>query len=93
MSLKHEPASEPLDISDSSALASLHDRRRLPQVPPERMHTDPGIVVFLSESGSENYFTNAFILRVIDSGLLEGVPREQKMLKGHLPRVTYHQVY
>ena len=21
------------------------------------------------------------------------VPREQKMLKGHLPRVTYHQVY
>jgi len=27
---------------------------------------------------------------VIDSG---GVPREQKMLKGHLPRVIYHQVY
>ena len=24
---------------------------------------------------------------------LEGVPREQKMLKGHLPRVIYHQVY
>ena len=22
-----------------------------------------------------------------------GVPREQKMLKGHLPRVIYHQVY
>jgi len=22
-----------------------------------------------------------------------GVPREQKILKGHLPRVTYHQVY
>jgi len=21
------------------------------------------------------------------------VPREQKMLKGHLPRVIYHQVY
>ena len=24
---------------------------------------------------------------------LEGVPQEQKMLKGHLPRVVYHQVY
>ena len=24
---------------------------------------------------------------------VEGVPREQKMLKGHLPRVLYHQVY
>ena len=34
---------------------------------------------------------------VIDSGLVGstvgGVPREQKMLKGHLPRVIYHQVY
>ena len=25
--------------------------------------------------------------------LVGGVPREQKMLKGHLPRVIYHQVY
>ena len=43
--------------------------------------------------------------RVMDSGLvcstdfsfitstLGGVPREQKMLKGHLPGVIYHQVY
>ena len=31
---------------------------------------------------------------MIDSGLaLGGVPREQKMLKGYLPRVIYHQVY
>jgi len=29
---------------------------------------------------------------VIGSGL-RGVPREQKMLEGHLPRVIYHQVY
>jgi len=29
---------------------------------------------------------------MIDSGL-GGVPREQTMLKGHLPRVMYHQVY
>jgi len=28
---------------------------------------------------------------MIDS--LGGVPREQKMLKGHLPRVIYHQLY
>ena len=27
------------------------------------------------------------------AGPLGGVPREQKMLKGHLPRVIYHQVY
>ena len=26
------------------------------------------------------------------SWALGGMPREQKMLKGHLPRVTYHQV-
>jgi len=30
---------------------------------------------------------------MIDSELVGGVPREQKMLKGHLPRVIYHQVY
>jgi hypothetical protein len=24
---------------------------------------------------------------------LRGIPQEQKMLKGHLPRVKYHQVY
>ena len=32
-----------------------------------------------------------------DSGLVGstvgGIPREQKMLQGHLPRVRYHQVY
>ena len=28
-----------------------------------------------------------------DCPVLGGVPREQKMLKGHLPRVIYHQVY
>ena len=25
--------------------------------------------------------------------MIGGVPREHKMLKGHLPRVMYHQVY
>ena len=29
---------------------------------------------------------------LLDSGL-GGVPREQKMLKGHLPRVIYHRIY
>ena len=28
-----------------------------------------------------------------DGTSLGGVPREQKMLKGHLPRVIYNQVY
>ena len=37
-------------------------------------------------------------LAVVDSGLvgstdLGGVPREQKMFNGHLPRVIYHQEY
>jgi len=27
------------------------------------------------------------------NGFLGGVPREQKMLKGHLPRAIYHRVY
>ena len=31
--------------------------------------------------------------RELPIGALGGVPREQKMLKGHLPRVIYHQVY
>ena len=35
-----------------------------------------------------------YILRLIDSGsALGGVPRAQKMLKGHLPRVIHHEVY
>jgi len=44
-------------------------------------------------------FTAEVILRVgvISEGggrrARGGVPREQKMLKGHLPRVIYHQVY
>jgi len=39
-------------------------------------------------NGSEHI--PSFVKSVIDSG---GVPREQNMLKGHLPRVIYHQVY
>ena len=32
------------------------------------------------------------LLRMVVVGE-EAVPREQKLLKGHLPRVIYHQVY
>jgi len=32
-------------------------------------------------------------LERVDRTSLGGVPREQKMLKGHLPRDIYHQVY
>ena len=31
--------------------------------------------------------------KVMRNPKLGGVPREQKLLKGHLPRVIYHQVY
>ena len=37
--------------------------------------------------------SNDDLLRPVIETSLEGVPREQKMLKGHLPRVIYHQVY
>jgi len=32
-------------------------------------------------------------VRVLKQGIAGGVPREQKMLKGHVPRVRYHQVH
>ena len=52
-----------------------------------------------------NFQRNVTLEAVTDSGLvgstdfhtrgtsLGGVPREQKMLNGHLPRVIYDQVY
>ena len=36
---------------------------------------------------------NRFSFITSTGASLGGVPREQKMLKGHLPRVIYHQVY
>ena len=36
---------------------------------------------------------NSRIDRLRAGTSLGGVPREQKILKGHLPRVIYHQVY
>ena len=41
------------------------------------------------------YTYTSILPLVIDPGLtsLGGVPQEQKMLKGRLPRVMYHQVY
>jgi len=47
-------------------------------------------------SGAEHRVCLRGFHLVISSGLvgsLGGVPREQKMLKGHLTRVIYHQVY
>ena len=54
------------------------------QPPPLHARPNPGKYIFLSESGNENY-------EVCKSQ--GGVPREQKVLKGHLLRVIYHQVY
>ena len=36
------------------------------------------------------YMADTHIHMVYDEG---GVSQEQKMLKGHLPRVMYHQIY
>ena len=71
MSLKFEPASEPLHISWVDA--HLHDSKKehVNQSGPE---SGPGYVHFQIDR-------------------LGGEPREQKMLKGHLPRFIYHQVY
>ena len=41
----------------------------------------------------QNFVLGTSYMYMIDSGLVGGVPREQKMLQGHLPRVIYHQVY
>jgi len=40
--------------------------------------------------GADSNSIKTFFIQLEDMG---GVPREQKMLKGHLPRVIYHQVY
>jgi len=69
MSLKYEPASEPLQISAKD------------------LHADVGDFEGALEAVMRIY------IEPTDSTKQGGVPREQKMLKGHLPRVIYHQVY
>jgi len=90
VSLKYEPVSEPLHISVKQAgfdpVRCRAKREHLQRFPPENDQSQvrypelTGLFLFCS---------------MIDSGLvgLGGVPREQKMLKGHPPRVIYHQVY
>ena len=72
MSLKYEPASEPLHISVKSLFIrgtlSLH-----------HCHTVMGTFAFVFVPGTQ--------LQSVDRLRVGGVPREQKMLKGHLPRV------
>ena len=41
--------------------------------------------------GAESVLSRGFVSK--PQSALGGVPRQQKMLKGHLPRVIYHQVY
>jgi len=45
----------------------------------------------LATRWTTTFFLNSQLAQMIDSGLVG--PREQKMLKGHLPRVIYHEVY
>ena len=38
-------------------------------------------------------FPHPALLPLVVDSVLGGVPREQKMLKGHLPSVIYHPVF
>ena len=121
MSLKYEPASEPLHFSakqfflpsqvfthgpsrgyfkrkfskkmSAQQKALLGDKLTKEPIAPNRK---PGIPRRASRGLVQ--------ARMIDLGFVGstyshsshphgGVPREQKILKGHLPRVIYHQVY
>jgi len=78
MSLKYEPASEPQITYSADAF-----RRRMAILSRLRFHQ---FCIIFVRIGYGDF---------IDKGImaLGGVPREQKMLQGHLPRVIYHQVY
>ena len=61
-----------------------------------------GSSIFFQESARKLLYSwiccEAFVVSVVNEKhtygtSLGGVPREQKMFKGHLPRVIYHQVY
>ena len=45
------------------------------------------------DSGSVGSTDVSFITSTGASASMGGAPREEKMLKGHLPRVIYHQAY
>ena len=61
---------------------------------------DTGVRVSGSGFRGDLKLVSILLSRMMDSGLvsstdfsLGGVPRQQKTLKGHLPRVMYHQEY
>ena len=56
------------------------------------LYIDTYIYIEVKEFGLDSMDELYPLLKVIDSGL-GGVPREQEMLQGHLPRVISHQVY
>ena len=63
---------------------------------PPPAHAPPLTLRPLFSQRKESLRRGACFTELIDSGLVgasERVPREQKMLKGHLPRVIHHQVY
>ena len=105
MSLKYEPSSDPLHISGRPFRGRGRCRHPQPRSgaragnspPPTR----PGLLfaparVYLVLKRVREDLSDSWVSRFrgfLRGTSLGGVPREQKMLKGHLPRVIYHQVY
>ena len=91
MSLEYEPSSKPLHVSARDLF--LH-RRSASEPRANNLNAVKGFRLKRGSSGLD-YLIHAGFTRQRRSKVdfLGGVPREQKMLKGHLPRVIYHQVY
>jgi len=70
-----------------SIILSLGDRGEGFRFSLLRFRVDEGVECFLLS------LSLVFCLIAFDDRVRIGVPREQKMLKGHLSRVIYHQVY
>ena len=80
--------------------AGRHSRRSRTtarSAPPSRSSTPPRFDLQIYLSISIAIYIYLYIYRAASertwNNLKGGVPREQKMLKGHLPRVIDHQVY
>ena len=79
---------------DDGAARALPDARPgRPDPPACRAALLEGAGLVQEQGEAAEADVHGYFATVIDSGLDGWVPREQKMLKGHLPRVIYHRVY
>jgi len=81
------------------ASANMHTRNASRQPPPLHVRGPAKHVISCQQTFKKSHFASSGLQRrKISRQLpplhtsLRGVPREQKMLKGHLSRVMYHQV-